>query len=498
MSLIDSFRVSRWIRTVNLVLQAVLFFTLFSGLNYLAENHGWEDGPWRIDLTRSHRFSLAPETLAYLKSLSRPVRIVVTRRQSAVRPDLRGLLDEYAYATQANPEGAITVRYLDVDLQRSEAQQLGLDEPDRVALFCGDGPPLIVPIADLYRYGPNGPAAFNGEAVLTGALLDISNPDRQKIYFLAGQGELQPGDVDADGLSMAADLLRQRGFAVDTLDLSAAAAIPEDAALVISVSPRVRYSPREQEILRRYLSRRDGRFILFAGPGEPLGLDALLSDWGVRVDNDLVLDSGRDHVTEDGDLIVRAFATHPITRALFSASPHPRLRFGPAARPVRTDPAKAAASGLEVVTLAATSRTAWGEFDPAARHGRAFDPAVDIRPSPRSVPPDRLGLAVASTRARARDNLPFSVASGRIVVVGCGDLIDNRRIDGEGVFDFLIGAVNWAVDRDRELTIPPRPLDRFQLSLSARELQNLRYAFLLLVPGLAAALGLMVYWSRRT
>jgi len=32
---IESYRAARWLRTINLVLQAVLFLTLFGGLNYL-------------------------------------------------------------------------------------------------------------------------------------------------------------------------------------------------------------------------------------------------------------------------------------------------------------------------------------------------------------------------------------------------------------------------------------------------------------------------------
>ena len=51
----DSFRATRWIRTVNLVLQAVLFLTLFGGLNYLARHQSW-----RFDLTRARRYSLSP------------------------------------------------------------------------------------------------------------------------------------------------------------------------------------------------------------------------------------------------------------------------------------------------------------------------------------------------------------------------------------------------------------------------------------------------------
>ena len=114
------------------------------------------------------------------------------------------------------------------------------------------------------------------------------------------------------------------------------------------------------------------------------------------------------------------------------------------------------------------------------------------------APSNRLGLVVASERASARDDLPFSVREGRLIVVGTGDLIANSRIANEGVTSFLLGAVNWAADRDQQLSIPARPIDRFQLSLTPRELQNLHYSLMLLLPGAAAALGLIVYWARRS
>src|SRR5476651_916747 len=99
MSVFENFRAVRWIRTVNLLLQAVLFLTLFGGLNYLANSRGWHEDPWRYDLTRYRRYSLSPESLAYLKELSRPVRVIVTRAENDADPDVRGLLREYAFAT---------------------------------------------------------------------------------------------------------------------------------------------------------------------------------------------------------------------------------------------------------------------------------------------------------------------------------------------------------------------------------------------------------------
>jgi ABC-type uncharacterized transport system involved in gliding motility auxiliary subunit len=112
-------------------------------------------------------------------------------------------------------------------------------------------------------------------------------------------------------------------------------------------------------------------------------------------------------------------------------------------------------------------------------------------------PADRLGVAVAAERVSVRDNLPFSVRGGKLVVLGTGDLVTNARVD-RGNLAFFLNAVNWCVDRDRQLSIPPRPVERFQLSLSAADFSRLRYTLLLGLPGAALLLGLLVHWTRRS
>src|SRR5881394_2872678 len=93
-SFIDSFRTVRWIRTLNLVLQAVLVLTFFYGLNYVARNHAW-----RFDLTQARKFTLTPETISFIRNLKSPVHIVMTTSSNNVSPEVRGLVDEYVYAT---------------------------------------------------------------------------------------------------------------------------------------------------------------------------------------------------------------------------------------------------------------------------------------------------------------------------------------------------------------------------------------------------------------
>lgn len=491
----DSFRTARWLRTLNLVLQAVLFLTLFGGLNYLARNYAW-----RFDLTQHRRHSLSPETLSYLRSLQLPVRIVATFTEDAENPevaqawrDLNGLLREYVYATEGRT-ARITVSYLDVYQQRREAEQLGIEQPNVILLTCGDKR-RVVTLDELYRVEAMEKKAFLGEQTMTAAILDVSNPARKKIYFLAGHGVLRPDDVDpARGLSALNDQLKLRNFDIELLDLGMARRVPDDAALVVIAAPQVRYDASEQELLRQYLATRAGRVIVMLAPGVAHGLDDLLYDWGVLVDDVVIYDTNPESFSDNGDFILRNFSPHPITQTLLDY--RMTLRVG-LCRSVRPDPGRASGGGLQVTTLAATYPTAWGEASYRQRIQPAYDAGIDLKGLPNMEPRNRLGVIVASERVQVRDNLPFSVRTGRLVVIGTDNLVVNQRLATEGNLTFFLNAVNWAVARDTQLNVPARPIERFQLSLNQRELTRLRYSLMVALPAAAALLGLLVYWSRR-
>ena len=493
----DSFRTSRWLRTLNLVLQAILFLSFFGGLNYLARNYAW-----RFDLTQHRRHSLSPETLSYLRTLDLPVRIVATFTEDAETPevaqawrDLNGLLREYAYATE-DRTARISIKYLDVYQQRREAEQIGIEQPNVILLTCGEKR-RVVTLDELYRVEAMEKKAFLGEQTMTAAILDVSRPERKKIYFLAGHGELQPDDVaPATGLSVLKDQLKLRNFDVEILHLSTARRIPDDAALIVSAAPYERYDPSEQELLRQYLSTRAGRVILILSPGKAHGLEDLLYDWGVLVDDVVIYDTNPESFSDNGDFILRNFSPHPITQTLLDYKM--TLRVG-LCRSVRPDPGRATGNGLLVTTLAATYPTAWGEVSYLQNQNimPEFNPGVDLKGLPNMAPANRLGVIVASERVQVRDNLPFSVLTGRLVVLGTGDLVVNQRLASEGNLTLFLNAVNWAVTRDTQLNIPARPIERFQLSLNQRELTQLRYSLMIGLPAVAALLGLFVYWSRR-
>jgi hypothetical protein len=499
----ESFRTARWIRTFNLLLQALLMLTLFGGLNYLARHHAW-----RYDLIANRRYSLSPETQAYLRQdgshgLTRPVHIVVTFDENSddeelarIAHDVRSLLREYAYATETNDTGKISVEYLDIYQRRREAEQLGVEQAGDILVICGEKH-RVLHFSDLYQIKDKRRSTFQGEQAFTAAILDVASGDRKKIYFLSGHGEQRPDDVDpVRGLSLLGDELRRRNFEVEILDLAVMKKIPDDAALLIAAGPQGVFNPFEQELLRQFLVTRAGRLILMVDPGRPFGLDGLLADWGLVADDDLVCDTGTQNITDDGDLILWVYSSHPITQTLINNNLP--LRIGPA-RSVRADPGRTTEDGLTVTVLAASSPTAWGERSYRLRGLPEYNAGVDLKGT--SQTHGTLGIIAASERVSARgasgEVLPFSVRGGRLIVSGTSALATNNLIANVANQNFILNAIDWATDRDTQLTIPARPIERYQLSLSEIELAKLRLGLLLLPPATALLLALFVYWTRR-
>ena len=491
MAYYDSFRAARWIRLTNLVLQAILFLTLFAGLNYIALNHAW-----RFDLTQGRRHSLSAETRSYLDSLDRNVRIIVTLTPDPANEelhqsfrDISSLLREYAYLTRNNPKGKIEVRQLDIYQNRREAEELQLDQPNQVILLS-EGRRRVMPLSDFYETKETRRAAFRGEVALTGALLDVSNPDKKKIYFLAGHGEMLPEDVDRRrGLSGLRDELRQRNYEIASLDLNLSHKIPEDAALIVVASPQGRLQPVEEELLRNFLTTRAGRLILLLDPGIPTGLDNLLFDWGIIVHDNVIVDLDPRSTTENNDVILWNFRPDPVSHITDNIINNKMPIVVTAARAVSDELGRSLDDGLSVKTLIATSASAWGEASYRIRNVQwAYTPGQDLK--------GQLGVMVISERLKPA-SLPLSVKGGRLVVLGASDLVTNTRIINPGNLNLFLATVNWTVDRDTQLNIPSRPIQRFQLALSAEELGHLRLILLFGLPGIVAVIGAAVYWTRR-
>lgn len=492
--MLQDFRHANRLRRLNRFAQIFLALGLLVLINLISQR--WYR---RFDLSEGNRFSLSAETEAYLRDLPVPVEIYVikdgsvTHRESEmVQNDLDHLLAEYEELAARLGNQRITVETADWVRQHQRAKELG----DRFDLPPDSRAALVVASEDryhqvepqlLYDKTDDGRHLFKGERAVTSAILQVSEAARPVVYFLTGHGEMRPDDVNPrQGMSETAAFLKQRNWEVRQWQLTVREGVPADASLLVIAGPRTGLLPIEARHVRQFLEERDGRVLLMVDPMREHGMDELLSDWGILMDDMLVVELDPGSLLPGGDIIISHFAEHPITDFLFRGKY--RLLFG-ATRPARADPAAPPDANRKVTPLMGTSPDAsWAES--GYRQGTA------VRFNPESDLPGPISVAVASERQRPTE-VGAERPAGRMVVVGNTSVFTNERLDSAANLVFFNQVINWLSDRDAELLqIPPREWRPIDLSLSQQNLQEV-WLQLLYLPGGAFFLAGVVTLLRR-
>lgn len=489
MRFLESFEYSNRLRFANRLLQVCLILTLLTGLNYLSLNHFS-----RADITEGNRFALSAETIAYIQQLEEPLDIIVTlpeqgpdAQERALLDYLRALLREYALAARIDGSPSVRVEYIDPFRDRGRAQEIaetyGLKETHAVLVTYKDRRQLVE-TAELIEFQGPDPIRYTGEAALTSAIVEVQQEDAPVIYFVIGHGETNLLDTDPQsGLSALANELRSLGMQPRPLDLSAGNAVPEDAGLVVVANPKGPFSTADLEKLRLYLSERSGRVLAWLGPQSKHGLDKLFPQWGISLPPQQVVESDSGFIDPNQSIIIRNIVQHPICQSLLDNQTSllvSECRPVLAIRPTPPD------ERLQITPLFASSANSWAESNPQSRPF-SFDPKLDLKgPVP---------VAVASQR-EAASQLGINIPGGKLVVIGSPHIFSNRYVSNLGNSSLLFGVLNWMLDRNRVIPIPPKEVKTYTLQLSESELRKIGLLFLCL-PLSVAGFGILVFWIRK-
>jgi len=454
---------------------AVLFGAILVTANVLAARH-----PWRYDATENKIHTLTDKTKALLTHLQVPVQLVAfLEAGDPMRKDLEDLLSRYAALSSQ-----LTWRFVDAEKEPQIADQMGVRRQGVVVARAG---------ATTAQASPDGQEPLT-EGAITNAILKVTRPGPKVIYELTGHGEPDLEDVrDAAGLGLLSEALRAENFDVRPLLLSAKPTVPEDAALVLVAGPRKPLLVHEREELRAYLAR-GGRLLVLLDPALDAGLGDLLSDYRIRVDDDMIVD--QQEIPFLGarlglDPIIEEFLPHPVTRAFKERIVLLQARSVDVAL-------KGGLPGAEAHALAETSAAAWAERsyremlatgrvarDPEDRQGPiSVAAAASIEPSPQGAPggsaPPRKG------------------EGSRLVVVGDSDFLLNGNLDAYFNREFCLNAVEWLAGRDELIAEGPRGLRPSRLDMTETDFRTLFRLGVLLLPESLLILGLGIRWRRRS
>jgi ABC transporter family protein len=495
-------RRERLLVALNVAAMIALALGIAVGVNVAGDRLVRSHPAWRGDWSEERLNTLSAETLATLRALDRPVRVVHLYRptdvaEANVAADVKRVLEAYA-AESENFRLEIVDPERDPGRTSAVVAELGLVTSDResstanVTVFlCGPNRTDVVQ-RDVARIQPANPRAkppegprilsYNPEEPFTQALRAVIDERPANVAWLEGHDETRPDDATPqNGITQAVRAMARDNFKIDPLEL-ASRDVPADTDLVIVHCPRRAPSADEIAKLGRFLE--SGGKLLLVGEADVTELaawNAVLDPYDLRFgDADVV---AWDPTSCFGDpvapVVISGYAPHhPITRTLFEQQ---AATIWPRSRPVVVTHERAE---VHAEALASTSaRASWGE---RLREGKAdgrFDETDDVK--------GPIALAAAAEIARPGGK------TTRIVITGDSEFSRNGWIDAHANRDFFANALDWLVDRSRSIGIRPNVGVKRRVLLTEPFLASLFWGAGISMPAFVLLVGAVVLWYRR-
>ena len=467
----------------------------------------------RIDMTSQGRYSLSPQTIDVLERVEKPVHI--TFYHDPMLRETKELLELYGRYTDK-----LTLDFYDPNLNPSQARMQGV-------LFAGT---TVLESQDQTLKIRGGQ-----ETDFTNAILRITQGKPQLACFLDGHNEADPLSRESHehlegtmgshqhglgskyvlhekhGLAKARHALESTNFRVEKFFLAQGDPVPEDCSVLIVAGPKVPLLPREVDAISLYL-RGGGDAMFMLDPFVETGLERILTEYGILVEDDIVIDETSHFWSDLSSPAVTSYPPHRITQQL-------PLTFFPGVRSVQPAPKRDPAVSAEPIVE--TSPSSYGETDrrrpqfdrgedvegpltimvlAVKRFGRDFNiefgkTAREEQPAPAVVANGTSGAAAGeSSEERA---VPDGQYSSRLLVVGDSDFATNSFFHFLGNGNLFLNAVNYLAARENLIGIEPPTCDLPRVSLTNRQMKGTFFLAIVLIPAMAALVGIGVWWKQR-
>jgi len=493
---------------LNVLIQLLVFGGIVIMLNYLSFRHFK-----RWDFSRDHKYALSSQTKSLLGSLKKPVKTVIFFSGAAeIAPDIGALLREYEFASHGMFTTEVVDPYRNITRATELATKYKIRENDNIVILDYDGRNKFVNASEMADFeqpdqlsvmmGQAQPKlkAFKGEQAITSALLELTEGKPNKVYYVTSHGE---PDLNGQDLKVFNDFLKRQNIQVSPLNLLNVNSVPEDARAVIICGPKYDLSELEIKLIHDFWESRKGRLFILLNPyAKTLRLADWLITQGITPQEDRLIRTGAfiaidqaagTQQVKTGTISQAAFVIHDSGTSITSKDlvGVSKQLLG-ATESLLLDQTKETTAKMKFFPLLESGEGFWGETDPTdtAERPAYFDPKKDhIGP---------LNIAVAAEKGGVADRR-VKVDTSRLVVVGNAELLGNNAYRlSEGInIDFAVNALNWLLDREQLIGIPPKEKKSVALSLDETQLRNLAIVLMVGVPGFVALLGVLNWWQRR-
>jgi hypothetical protein len=434
--------------------------------------------PLRFDFTESGRYSLSEPTVTMLKKLERPVHIVFFND-----PLMRETVELYELMARQTPK--VTVAFFDPVLNPAQARMHGVQ-------FAGT--------AVMESEGRKLQVSSGSETDIANGILRVSRSATQRVCFLDGHGEADPFSLESHdhlegapghkhglgvqyvlherhGMAKARHALETLNYEVKKLTLVQGGDALRGCTVLVVAGPKTALLPVEVTAVRAYLAGGGNGFFLL-DPFVATGLEAVIRDYGVVVDDDMVIDEASHFWADMSSPAVSDYNRHQVTREL-------PLTFFPGVRSLSPtkervpDTGRAAARQLVEEELGQANRE---RIELTAARDQA---GADDADGPRAA----AGRGRRRGRRRARRS--------RIAVVGDSDFATNSFFHIMGNGTLFVNTVSYPRRAGELIGITPRTHDLPRVNLTNRQMKGTFRALRRPRPALLGVIGTAVWWKQR-
>lgn len=443
--------------TSNVVLMTIAVVGILVVVNWLGNTY-----TKRWDITQDKNSTLTEETLDILKKLPSNVSVTgfFTPQAAQGQEATKKLLE--SYKLEAN--GKFDFKFINPDADPVAANNAKLTTDGTLVLTI-DGRSEQVTYAD--------------EKGISNALVRLANPGKRNVYFLTGHGEYSIDGSTQEGYNVLKKVLEGKNYTVQPLSLVNASSVPDDSLAVIIAGGTTSLSDKEVDLIKGYLTK--GKALIWLNnptaesgikPSDDLLAAYLKSDWGVTLDDDLMIDT---NVNPPTILATNSYGSHAITDRL-----NRYVTVFPVVRSLQFDDKTKDVTGYPLVN---SSQNSWGEMDQESIVSQKVSPDANN---------DRIGPVMI---AMAAEN---TASKARLVLVGDAEFANDTNYSQYGNSILINNIVDWAAGQEDMINLTPR--DNTQRSLIPPTVASNGFIFLvsiIIIPGIILMAGIISSVQRK-
>lgn len=416
--------------------------------------------PYEIDISSQKINSLSEQTKTIIKKVNHPIQL----KLFAKRDQWEAILAIVSLYSANN--SMIKIEAIDVETN-----------PHLVKSYTVKDFPTIIVEDEKNKI----PVKVMDELNLTNAFLKVMEEKNYHLIYSTGHGELDLNEYGDSGGSFLREMMKNSHYHLEEYHLAKMSKLPDDTDLLMIIGPTEGFLDQEIQIIDQYLQS-GGKLLIALNPdfkGDRLiKLRALLQKWGVKINNDIVVDQL--------STVHGADATIPIVEKY--ASQHRLMKdfkgttIFPMTASLELVSNEKEMSG-EVLVASSPFPASWAEKNlEAVKKGKAtFDNKDTKGPIP---------LAVIAAETGLTDELKT-----KILAFANSSFILNGYASQGPNFNLFLNGIGWLIGSEGLISLNRPMLTNERIMMSSYQLATIFYFSVIFLP--IVCLILSIYFYRR-